>query len=115
MTVAHILLGDCILNFVQCGACLHLSVQNVWRLTFLTHGTHTSVDYSDTGGGVVVRSTSVCLFAHVSLCLFGTTLHSSPYFVHVTCCQGTSVAKWLACWTQAQEGPGSNRSCDADG
>ena len=26
---------------------------------------------------------------------------------------GGSVAEWLACWTQAQEGPGSNRSRDA--
>ena len=26
-----------------------------------------------------------------------------------------SVAEWLACWTQAQKGPGSNRSCDAVG
>jgi len=25
------------------------------------------------------------------------------------------VAEWLACWTQAQKGPGSNRSCDAVG
>jgi len=24
-----------------------------------------------------------------------------------------SVAEWLACWTQAQKGPGSNRSRDA--
>jgi len=24
--------------------------------------------------------------------------------------QGGSVAEWLACWTQAQMGPGSNRS-----
>jgi len=28
---------------------------------------------------------------------------------------GGSVAEWLACWTQAQYGPGSNRSCDAVG
>ena len=27
--------------------------------------------------------------------------------------QGGSVAEWLACWTQEQKGPGSNRSCDA--
>jgi len=27
--------GDCMLKFVQYGACLHLSMQNVWRLTFL--------------------------------------------------------------------------------
>ena len=26
-----------------------------------------------------------------------------------------SVAEWLACWTQAQTGPGSNRSRDAVG
>jgi len=28
---------------------------------------------------------------------------------------GGSAAEWLACWTQAQKGPGSNRSCDAVG
>ena len=27
--------------------------------------------------------------------------------------QGGSVAEWLACWTQVQKGPGSNRSRDA--
>ena len=27
--------------------------------------------------------------------------------------KGGSVAEWLACWTQAQKGPGSNRSRDA--
>ena len=26
-----------------------------------------------------------------------------------------SVAEWLACWTQTQKGPGSNRSRDAVG
>ena len=26
-----------------------------------------------------------------------------------------SVAEWLACWTQAQKGPGSNRNHDAAG
>jgi len=26
---------------------------------------------------------------------------------------GGSVAEWLACWTQAHKGLGSNRSCDA--
>jgi len=29
--------------------------------------------------------------------------------------RGGSVAEWLACWTQAQKGPGSNRSSDAVG
>jgi len=28
---------------------------------------------------------------------------------------GGSVVEWLACWTQAQTGPGSNRSRDAVG
>jgi len=32
-----------------------------------------------------------------------------------TACMGGSVAEWLACWTQAQKGPGSNRSRDAVG
>jgi len=27
-------------------------------------------------------------------------------------CRVAPVAEWLACWTQAQKGPGSNRSCD---
>ena len=30
-----------------------------------------------------------------------------------TLCLCGSVAEWLACWTQAQNGPGSNRSRDA--
>ena len=29
--------------------------------------------------------------------------------------QGGSVAEWVACWTQAQKGPGSNRSRDVVG
>jgi len=29
--------------------------------------------------------------------------------------EGGSVAEWLACWTQAQKGPGSNSSRDAVG
>jgi len=29
--------------------------------------------------------------------------------------KGGSVAKWLACWTQAQNGPGSNRSATLSG
>ena len=31
------------------------------------------------------------------------------------CSSSGSVAKWLTCWTQAQKGPGSNRSRDAVG
>jgi len=33
-TITQIHLGDCTLNFVQYGAYLDLSVQNVWGLTF---------------------------------------------------------------------------------
>jgi len=33
--------------------------------------------------------------------------------VHLLHCLGVSVAVWLACWTQAQKGLGSNRSRDA--
>ena len=29
--------------------------------------------------------------------------------------EGGLVAEWLACWTQVQKGPGSNRSRDAVG
>jgi len=29
--------------------------------------------------------------------------------------RGGSLAEWLACWTQAQKGLGSNRICDAVG
>ena len=36
------------------------------------------------------------------------------FICHVTK-QGGSVAEWLACWTQAQKGQGSDRSCDAVG
>jgi len=35
----------------------------------------------------------------------------SLHTTFITCLhQGGSVAEWLACWTQAQKGPGSNRS-----
>jgi len=33
-TITQILLGECMVNFVQYGACLHLSVQNVWGAHF---------------------------------------------------------------------------------
>jgi len=34
---------------------------------------------------------------------------------YIVCTLGGSVAEWLACWTEAQKGPGSNRSRDAVG
>jgi len=41
--------------------------------------------------------------------------YSCPYYVYATLTNGGSVAELLACWTQAQKGPGSNRSHDAVG
>ena len=38
-----------------------------------------------------------------------------PVFSAATDIGGGSVAEWLACWTQAQKGLGSNRSRDAVG
>ena len=38
---------------------------------------------------------------------------SFPHILGILDC--VSVAEWIACWTQAQEGPGSNRSGDAVG
>ena len=38
---------------------------------------------------------------------------SAVFITLLLCTQlGGSVAKWLACWTQVQKGPGSNRSHD---
>jgi len=37
----------------------------------------------------------------------------SVYYCYYYCYWGGSVAEWLACWTQAQKGLGSNRSRDA--
>jgi len=39
--------------------------------------------------------------------------YRTPYFWTVACIVAGSVAEWWACWTQAQKGPGSNRSRDA--
>ena len=35
--------------------------------------------------------------------------------IYTTHSEGGSVAEWLACWTQAQKGPGSNHSREAVG
>jgi len=50
----------------------------------------------------------------VSLPLQGMSLSSTISEILLVIFQrGDSVAEWLACWTQAQKGPGSNRSRDA--
>ena len=40
---------------------------------------------------------------------------ATRFITRATLCKGGSVAEWLACWTQAQKGPGWNRSRDAVG
>jgi len=37
------------------------------------------------------------------------------YYIRAMWNESSSVAEWLACWTQSQKGPGSNRSRDAVG
>ena len=51
--------------------------------------------------------TPTCSQPQLSLFTTATTM----YIVN----KGCSVAEWLACWTQVQKGPGSNRSRDAVG
>ena len=46
---------------------------------------------------------------------FSLQLSSSLTDSIISCGSGGSVAEWLACWTQAQKGLGSNRSRDAVG
>jgi len=38
------------------------------------------------------------------------TRRARRYYAYVQRTKGGSIAEWLACWTQAQKGPGSNRS-----
>jgi len=47
----------------------------------------------------------VCVYAYALLVEYGP--FTFPYLITY------SVAEWLACWTQAQKGLGSNRSRDA--
>jgi len=44
-----------------------------------------------------------------------TTVCCLSHFQQLNGARYSSVAEWLACWTQAQKGPGSNRSRDAVG
>jgi len=56
----------------------------------------------------------VCLYRVQSL-RQGELFVKSRQFCLNTWIRGGSVAEWLACWTRAQKGPGSNRSRDAVG
>jgi len=39
----------------------------------------------------------------------------TQFYTNITILLGGSVSEWLACWTQARKGMGSNRSRDAVG
>jgi len=82
---------------------------------------------NDTGGGVSGNVMTLTLngaggsamsVSHTDepfeLWMDGTPPHTLLGHFSSTKCGG-SVAEWLACWTQAQKGPGSNRSRDAVG
>jgi len=55
-------------------------------------------------------------FCQIALCIkrFIDKREAVPFFLPHDV-EGGSVAEWLAGWTQAQKGPGSNRSRDAVG
>jgi len=63
-----------------------------------------SVDYSPAGKRVSGRMRSG-----------STLLHYLVKFEAGILSTGGSVAEWLACWTRAQKGPGSNRCRDSVG
>jgi len=50
-----------------------------------------------------------------NLCSFPQLIHVHSLLQSLPSKMGGWVADWLACWTQAQKGPGSNRSRDAVG
>jgi len=90
---------------------LHLSLSSVILIDSSTESpvhvlmlsVQTSVVYKAWG-----KETSTTLTLIVG---YGYSLH----LAYLPVPMGGSVAEWLACWTQAQKGPGSNRSRDAVG
>jgi len=51
----------------------------------------------------------------VDVFMTSSSQHDPKYYPSPNPNKGGSVAEWLACWTRAQKGPGSNRSRDAVG
>jgi len=59
-----------------------------------------------------------CMKSHLCHVFISTCNVFCPFYIHFYCCTAYtcgSVADWLACWTHAQKGLGSNRSRDAVG
>ena len=74
----------------------------------------------------IARQMCVVMRSHISQCSpMAVKFGAKQKILHAVSCRpnlalvdegwGGSVAEWLACWTQAQKGPGSNRSHDAVG
>ena len=81
---------------------MHFRVQIL--LAFLTDFSQVMLGLSETN--------LCCLWSRLLSSLL-TTPAASNEFCCCLCNLGGSVAEWLACWTQAQKGLGSNRSRDA--
>ena len=85
------------------------------------HGFSEVVAASFTADDVLVdfagRDVVVSLQSHVeeSLVVAEIKIHLSSIIQHKYLAYTSTVAEWLACWTQAQNGLGSNHSRDAVG
>jgi len=66
------------------------------------------VNDQSTGLAGYLSVTSACVLPCSGVYKMG-----SGFQLYVPTHMGGSVAEWLACWTQAQKGMGSNRSSDA--
>ena len=81
-----------------------------------------SIDGSNSGRRVCCRIDTLICGRRRSAANAGSVMLSAEegadllvYPVNASATTGGSIAEWLACWTQAQKGLGSNRSRDAVG
>jgi len=80
-----------------------IHVVRTWTLVLLIVDIVT--DYSARGSEARYCDDRVCFCVRLFVCPPLYSRNYTPYY------RGVSRAEWLACWTQAQKGPGSNRSC----
>ena len=59
---------------------------------------------------VILAVLLIILLIILIICIYTRSVYTYAYTL-----SGGSVAEWLACWTEAQKGLGSNRSRDAVG
>jgi len=62
---------------------------------------------------LIAATVSSPVIPNLSRCPNNNSMNKTLKYCIIT--MGGSVGEWLACWTQAQKGPGSNRSRDAVG